>query len=77
VATLAERFRGWGWVLCNGVVTVLLGALIWQQWPESGLRVLGVFVGIDLIANGLTWTALAVDVHNAVARPAVHGDSRI
>jgi uncharacterized membrane protein HdeD (DUF308 family) len=54
-------------VLCNGIVTVLLGIAIWQQWPASGLWVLGTFVGIDLIVNGVTWSVLAVGVRNGLA----------
>jgi uncharacterized membrane protein HdeD (DUF308 family) len=68
VAALIERFPEWGWVLCNGIVTLLLGALIWQQWPESGLWVLGLFVGIDLIANGLTWATAAVGVRRGLVQ---------
>lgn len=67
VVALAERFPSWGWVLCNGVITVLLGIAIWQQWPMSGLWVLGMFVGIDLISSGVTWSVLAVGVRNGLA----------
>ena len=68
VVAVVERFPSWGWVLCNGVITVLLGIAIWQQWPASGLWVIGVFVGIDLIVNGVTWSVLAFGVRNGVAR---------
>ena len=68
VAALVERFPGWGWVLGNGILTFLMGALIWQRWPESGLWVLGLFVGIDLIANGITWATVAVGVRQGLAR---------
>jgi uncharacterized membrane protein HdeD (DUF308 family) len=68
VVAVAERFPSWGWILFNGVVTVLLGIAILQQWPGSGLWVLGTFVGIDLIVNGMTWSVLAVGVRNGVAR---------
>jgi uncharacterized membrane protein HdeD (DUF308 family) len=68
VVALVGRFASWGWVLLNGVVTVLLGVAILQQWPGSGLWVLGTFVGIDLIVNGVTWSALAVGVRNGLAR---------
>jgi uncharacterized membrane protein HdeD (DUF308 family) len=64
----SERFPSGGWVLCNGIVTILLGIAIVQQWPESGLWVLGMFVGIDLIVNGATWSVLAVGVRNGLAR---------
>jgi uncharacterized membrane protein HdeD (DUF308 family) len=55
-------------VLCNGVITVLLGIAIWQQWPGSGLWVLGTFVGIDLIVNGVTWSVLAVGVRQGITQ---------
>jgi uncharacterized membrane protein HdeD (DUF308 family) len=41
-------------------VTLLLGILIWAQWPVSGLWVIGLFVGIDLIFSGWSWVALAL-----------------
>jgi uncharacterized membrane protein HdeD (DUF308 family) len=68
VIALVERFPSWGWVLFNGIVTVLLGIAIWQQWPESGLWVLGLFVGIDFIMSGVTWSVLAVGVRSGLAR---------
>lgn len=64
VAACVERIPLPGWVLLNGVITVLLGLLIWQQWPASGLWVLGLFVGIDLIVNGVIWSMLALSVRN-------------
>jgi uncharacterized membrane protein HdeD (DUF308 family) len=60
VSALVERFSGWGWVLLNGGVTLLLGMLIIKQWPLSGLWVIGLFVGIDLIFNGWAWIMLAL-----------------
>jgi uncharacterized membrane protein HdeD (DUF308 family) len=68
IVALVERFASWGWVLANGTITVLLGIAIWQQWPASGLWVIGMLVGIDLIVNGVTWSALAVVVRNGLAR---------
>jgi uncharacterized membrane protein HdeD (DUF308 family) len=68
IVAVAERFPAWGWVLGNGIITVLLGITIWQQWPGSGLWVLGTFVGIDLIINGVTWSVLAAGVRNGLAQ---------
>jgi uncharacterized membrane protein HdeD (DUF308 family) len=34
--------------------------LIWQEWPVSGFWVIGLFVGIDMIFNGVTWIMLAL-----------------
>ena len=60
VVSLAERFHGWGWVLLNGVISLALGAMIWRQWPESSLWVIGLFVGIDLLFNGWSLIMLAL-----------------
>ena len=49
IFAMAEQFPGRGWVAFNGLVTFALGVMIWRQWPESGLWVIGTFVGIDLI----------------------------
>jgi uncharacterized membrane protein HdeD (DUF308 family) len=56
--TLTHRFSGSSWVLLNGVITLLLGTMIWRQWPESSLWVIGLFVGIDLIFCGWSWVML-------------------
>lgn len=53
-----------GWIIANGAITLLLGALIWQQWPISGLWVIGLFVGIDMIFTGWAWIALAMTAKN-------------
>jgi uncharacterized membrane protein HdeD (DUF308 family) len=45
---------GRAWLLLSGVVTLLLGMLIWAEWPSSGLWVIGMFVAIDMIFSG-TW----------------------
>jgi uncharacterized membrane protein HdeD (DUF308 family) len=52
VTALSVRFPHWPWMLLNGVIGVLLGIMIWRQWPWSGLWVIGLFVGIELILYG-------------------------
>lgn len=69
VFALVERFPGWGWVLLNGAVTFLAGLLIYKNWPLSGLWVIGLFVGIDLILNGWTWIALSLAVRKQNPAP--------
>jgi uncharacterized membrane protein HdeD (DUF308 family) len=68
IFALVERFPSWGWILLNGIIALLLGIAIWGQWPTSGLWVLGMFVGIDLIVNGVTWSVLAAGIRNELAR---------
>lgn len=65
VAALTQRFHDWGWVLLNGVVSLFLGMLIYRQWPLSGLWVIGLFVGIDMIFNGWTWVMLSIGLRRS------------
>jgi uncharacterized membrane protein HdeD (DUF308 family) len=60
VAALAARYPHWGWVLFNGVISLLLGILIWRQWPYSGLWVIGLFVGIEMLLNGWSLVMLSL-----------------
>lgn len=43
----------WGLVLLNGIITIILGILIWSQWPSNAPWILGLLVGIGLLVNGL------------------------
>lgn len=60
ILALTEKFPHRGWVLLNGFISVLLGAAIWRQWPWSGLWVIGLFIGIEMLFSGLSWLMLAV-----------------
>lgn len=62
IASLSGQFRGRGWVLANGVITLLLGIMIWHQMPFSGLWVIGTFLGIDLLFNGWSYVLLGLNV---------------
>jgi uncharacterized membrane protein HdeD (DUF308 family) len=65
VLSVMERFDGWGWALLNGIVSLLLGAAIWRQWPLSGLWVIGLFVGIDMLLSGVSWMMLGLAVRSS------------
>ena len=42
------------WVMASGAVSLLLGVLIWRQWPVSGEIAVGILVGVKLIIDGVT-----------------------
>jgi uncharacterized membrane protein HdeD (DUF308 family) len=44
---------GWGWLLFGGIVSILLGLMIWRQFPLSGLWAVGILLGIKLFFIGL------------------------
>lgn len=61
-ASVASPFRGRGLVLVNGIVTLLLGVMIWHQMPFSGLWVIGTFLGIDLLFTGISYVQIGLEV---------------
>lgn len=48
------------WLLANGLITLLLGVCIWNQWPFSGLWFIGMLIGIETIFTGWTYIMLGV-----------------
>ena len=50
----------WGWHALNGLITFVLGILILAQWPVSGLWMIGLFLGIELVFYGSAWVAVAL-----------------
>jgi uncharacterized membrane protein HdeD (DUF308 family) len=60
VVALALRFENWIWPLLSGVISTLLGIMIWRQWPLSGLYVIGLFLGLEFLFQGWTWVMLAL-----------------
>ena len=65
ISALAVATPGWGWHVADGIITALLGVLVLAQWPASGLWVIGLFVGIDLIFYGGAWIALALGLRGS------------
>lgn len=49
-----------GWLILNGVISLFLGFSIMSSWPVSGLWVIGLFIGIDMIFDGWTELMLAL-----------------
>ena len=67
IAGLQSRpVPGWGWMVADGVVTLLLGLLIWQQFPLSGAWALGVLFGIKLLFTGSAILGLAMAVRRSI-----------
>ena len=43
-----------GWMLLDGIVTLVLGGLIFMHWPFSSAWVIGTLVGISMLMTGTT-----------------------
>lgn len=53
------RVESWGWIVFAGVISMLLGLVIFAKWPVSGLWVIGMFVAIELILQGISMISIA------------------
>jgi len=62
IAAIVVRFPQWGWALLNGLITMLLGIVIYRHLPYSALWVVGLLVGIEMLFAGWTWIMLALAV---------------
>jgi uncharacterized membrane protein HdeD (DUF308 family) len=70
---LSYRLRpasGWGWLLFDGIFTLILAVLIWKQWPSSGLWAVGWLVGFSMIFSGSSRLMLSLAARKLVASPA-------
>jgi len=52
VAFQLKPTDGWGLLFFNGFVTLLLGIMLWRQFPLSGVWAIGVLLGIKMIFSG-------------------------
>jgi uncharacterized membrane protein HdeD (DUF308 family) len=43
-----------GWMLANGILALVLGGMIWLQWPSSSVWAIGTLVGVNLLFTGIT-----------------------
>jgi uncharacterized membrane protein HdeD (DUF308 family) len=50
------------WMLVNGIVSIILAAMIWRHWPTGSLWVLGVLVGIGLLMIGTSRLMMALAI---------------
>lgn len=51
---------GWGWIVIGGLVTLAAGLIIAAGWPVDSLWILGLFLAIDLVMQGLALIAFGV-----------------
>jgi uncharacterized membrane protein HdeD (DUF308 family) len=64
--------RGSGWILFDSIVSLLLGLLIYLQWPSSSAWAIGTLVGASLIVTGVARVMLSLAVRKVtgtISRP--------
>lgn len=59
-------FKGWGSMVFSGIISLLLGWMIWRSWPVSGIWAIGILVGVRLLFTGWTMIILGTVTEDLV-----------
>src|SRR5271157_3104127 len=62
--------HGWGWVLFDGIITILLGILIWAHWPFNSDWVVGTLFGISIFVSGITRLMMSLAIRRVATAAA-------
>lgn len=57
-----SKTNGAHWLLLHGIVTLLLGVMIWRRWPLSSLWAVGILAGVSILLSGVTRLLLALAI---------------
>ena len=60
-----RAMRGSSWILIDGIITLLLGLMIYLQWPSSSAWAIGTLVGISMLISGITRVMISLAVRRA------------
>lgn len=63
IAAIYLKYRSWGWAVFDGVVALVLGVLIWAEWPSAAIWFLGLALGATLALRGWAMVVFAFAVH--------------
>ena len=59
--------QGSSWVLLDGIVSLLLGLMIYMQWPSSAAWAIGTLVGVSLIVSGVSRVMMSMAVRKVTS----------
>lgn len=62
--------RGSGWLLFDGIITLILAVMIWRSWPSSAVWVIGTLVGISMLFSGASRLAISLAARSVVSKVA-------
>jgi uncharacterized membrane protein HdeD (DUF308 family) len=68
IAAIQLKYQSWGWAVFDGIVTLVLGLLLWAEWPASAIWFLGFALGITLILRGWAMVMFALAVRALTRR---------
>jgi uncharacterized membrane protein HdeD (DUF308 family) len=66
---LAFRLRpqqNWTWALGNGIVTLVLGGIIWSGFPSNAPWLIGTALGASILSTGVSRVMLSLNARSAL-----------
>lgn len=60
--------HGSNWLLFDGIITLILGFMIWRTWPSSTEWVIGTLVGISILFSGITLLMLSLAARSVTSK---------
>jgi uncharacterized membrane protein HdeD (DUF308 family) len=64
----ARPLEGWGWLLADAVISLLLGMLILVKWPSSSAWAIGTLVGVAVLMSGISRIMIAGKIRSGAAQ---------
>ncbi len=56
---------GWGWMVFNGIMSLVLALLFLTGWPATSLWLVGIYISISLFFDGATLIAISTALRKA------------
>ena len=57
---------GSGWIIFDGIITLILAILLWRSWPSSSVWAIGTLIGISMLFSGFSRLMLSLAARRAV-----------
>lgn len=61
---------GSGWLVFDGIVSLILAVMIWREWPSSTGWVIGTLVGIGMLFCGVSRLAISLTARSITSKMA-------
>ncbi|HLA83959.1 MAG TPA: HdeD family acid-resistance protein [Thermoguttaceae bacterium] len=55
--------ENWYWLFFSGLVSLVLSAVIWMNWPGDALWVVGLLLGVNILFSGWSTVMFAMGLH--------------
>lgn len=68
---LSFRLRpmpGSGWLLFDGIITLILAIMIWRTWPSSAEWAIGILVGVSMLFSGISRLMISMAARRVLAK---------